>query len=43
MTADPDAAHKAESLGVVASMTKPVDFDRLLEFVGRYCSRPVPA
>jgi CheY-like chemotaxis protein len=37
VSADPDAARRAASLGVVASMTKPIDFERLLEVVGRYC------
>jgi len=37
MSADPDAVRQAASLGVVASMTKPIDFDRLLNVVGRYC------
>src|SRR6266481_1200785 len=37
MSADPEAARQAASLGVVASMTKPIDFDRLLNVVGRYC------
>jgi CheY-like chemotaxis protein len=37
VSADPEAARQAASLGVVASMTKPIDFDRLLSVVGRYC------
>jgi CheY-like chemotaxis protein len=37
MSADPDAVRQAASLGVVASMTKPIDFDRLLSVVDRYC------
>src|SRR5262245_61175961 len=30
VTADPEAARQARTLGIVASMTKPIDFDRLL-------------
>ena len=37
MTADADAARQASTLGVVASMTKPVDFERLLRVVDQYC------
>ena len=37
VSADPDAVKQALQLGVVASMVKPVDFDRLLNVVGRYC------
>jgi CheY-like chemotaxis protein len=37
ITADHAAAHHAERFGAVAWMTKPVDFDRLLELVDRHC------
>ena len=33
-----DAAERAETLGAVATLVKPVDFDMLLEVVRRYCS-----
>lgn len=37
ITADASAAHRVGKLGVVAAMTKPVDFDRLLAMVNTYC------
>ena len=37
ITADHAAARKAADLGVAAYMTKPIEFPRLLEYVGRYC------
>ena len=37
ITADPAARGRAASLGVQGYMTKPIQFDRLLEFVGRHC------
>jgi len=37
ITADPSAARRARSLGVLDAMTKPFDFDRLLALVGRHC------
>ena len=33
-----DAERRAEDLGAVATVTKPIDFDRLLEIVKRYCA-----
>jgi CheY-like chemotaxis protein len=36
ITADPGARSRAASLGI-GYMTKPIQFDRLLEFVGRHC------
>jgi CheY-like chemotaxis protein len=36
ITADPGARSRAASLGV-GYMAKPIQFDRLLEFVGRHC------
>ena len=37
ITADTTAATHPRTPGVVATMTKPVDFDRLLDVVRRYC------
>ncbi len=37
ITADASAAQRIGKLGVVAAMTKPVDFDRLLATVNAYC------
>ena len=37
ITADPTARSRAASLGVQGYMTKPIQFDRLLDFVGRHC------
>ena len=37
MTADADAARHAAGLGVLAAMTKPIDFDRLLDLLERHC------
>src|SRR5262247_2351162 len=37
ISADAAAAQRAASLGVVETMAKPIDFDRLLDIVGRYC------
>jgi CheY-like chemotaxis protein len=36
-----DAAQHALALGAVATLTKPIDFDVLLEVVRRYCVQPV--
>src|SRR5437870_4335638 len=33
-----DAEERAQSLGAVATVTKPIDFDVLLEVVRRYCA-----
>ncbi len=33
-----DAEQKAQALGAVATLTKPIDFDVLLEVVKRYCA-----
>src|SRR5581483_4977913 len=33
-----DAEQKAQALGAVAMLTKPIDFDVLLEVVKRYCA-----
>jgi CheY-like chemotaxis protein len=37
VSADSSAARQATSLGVEAAMAKPLDFDRFLDVVGRYC------
>jgi CheY-like chemotaxis protein len=37
LTADGNAVQSAERLGVVEAMTKPVELDRLLALVARYC------
>jgi|SRR6186713_693004 CheY-like chemotaxis protein len=37
ITADASARSRATSLGVDEYMTKPIQFTRLLEFVGRHC------
>jgi CheY-like chemotaxis protein len=37
VSADPAAARQAKELGVAAAMAKPIDFDRLVEVVSRYC------
>jgi CheY-like chemotaxis protein len=37
ISADASAARRAAGLGIVAAMTKPVDFDRFLAVVGEYC------
>ena len=37
LSADATAAPRAAALRVADYMTKPVDFDRLLQFVRRYC------
>jgi len=37
ITADASAAQRVGKLGVVGSITKPVDFDRLLAMVNTYC------
>lgn len=37
VTADALAARRAVSTGVIATMTKPVDLDRLIGTVERYC------
>src|SRR5438105_3116964 len=33
-----DAEERAQTLGAVATLTKPIDFDVLLEVVRRYCA-----
>ena len=35
-----DARQRAETLGAVATLTKPIDLDFLIEVVRRYCARP---
>jgi CheY-like chemotaxis protein len=37
ITADATAAQRTANLGVTEFLTKPVDFDRLLDLVGRHC------
>ena len=37
ITADTGAARRAQALGVVDALTKPLEFDRLLALVARYC------
>jgi CheY-like chemotaxis protein len=37
ITADHGAVKKAAALGVAGTLTKPIEFDQLLEFVGRVC------
>jgi CheY-like chemotaxis protein len=37
VSADPAVASEASQPGVVAAIVKPIDFDRLLELVARYC------
>jgi CheY-like chemotaxis protein len=37
VTADAESARRAVTPGVVAALTKPVDFDRLLHLVGQHC------
>jgi CheY-like chemotaxis protein len=37
ISADAAAARKAAQRGCAGAMTKPVDHDRLLDLVGRYC------
>ena len=37
ISADSAAAKRAVTPGVVAAMTKPVEFDRLLQIVGQHC------
>ncbi len=37
ITADASAARRAAGLGVAATMTKPIDFDRLLKLVDQHC------
>jgi DNA-binding response OmpR family regulator len=38
-----DLEERAQTLGAVASVGKPIDFDVLLDVVRRYCSREAPA
>jgi CheY-like chemotaxis protein len=33
-----DARQRAETLGAVATLTKPIDLDVLIEVVRRYCA-----
>jgi CheY-like chemotaxis protein len=37
ITADHAAARKAADLGVKGSLTKPIEFPQLIDYVGRYC------
>jgi CheY-like chemotaxis protein len=37
ITADTTAARRAEALGVVDALTKPLEFERLLQLVATYC------
>jgi CheY-like chemotaxis protein len=37
MSADPSAARRAASTGVVGALSKPIDFDRLLHTVREHC------
>jgi len=37
ITADVVAARNARALGVADTMTKALDFERLLELLGRHC------
>ncbi len=37
ITADHAAARRAVDLGVVAAMTKPIEFEPLLDLLGQYC------
>jgi CheY-like chemotaxis protein len=38
MSGASDAEQRAQALGAVATLTKPIDFDVLLEVVRRYCA-----
>lgn len=38
MSGASDAQERAKTLGAVATLTKPIDFDALLEVVKRYCA-----
>jgi CheY-like chemotaxis protein len=38
MSGASDAEQRAQALGAVATLTKPIDFDMLLEVVRRYCA-----
>lgn len=37
VSADPAAARRAQSLGVVAAMTKPLDFSRFVDVISQHC------
>jgi CheY-like chemotaxis protein len=37
ISADSVAARRAAAMGVVAAMTKPIEFGRLLDIVGQHC------
>jgi CheY-like chemotaxis protein len=37
VSADPAAARQAQSLGVVAAMTKPLDFRRFVDVISQHC------
>jgi CheY-like chemotaxis protein len=39
MSGATDAAQRAEALGAVATVTKPIDMDILLQVVKRYCAK----
>src|SRR5437870_1835441 len=38
MSGATDAEQRAQALGAVATVTKPIDIDRLLDVVRRYCA-----
>jgi CheY-like chemotaxis protein len=38
MSGASDAEQRAQALGAVATLTKPIDFDMLLDVVRRYCA-----
>lgn len=38
MSGATDLEQRAQALGAVATVAKPIDFDRLLEIVNRYCA-----
>src|SRR5512143_1022673 len=38
MSGATDLEQRAQALGAVAMVAKPIDFDRLLEIVNRYCA-----
>lgn len=38
MSGIPDAEQRAQALGAVATVSKPIDFERLIDVVRRYCA-----
>ena len=40
MSGASDAAERAQAIGAVATLTKPIDADRLLDVVRKYCALP---